>query len=305
MSFLDRALSKLFNTRLLLDIKKIRKNDIMVHIGGSLFMETRGPNFWYREKKFYKQIKIPYYIIGSNVGPIQTNEFVSILRKVFAGAKDVCFRDQASYDLFKDIPSVRVATDIAFTLDTSECSTAEQEKQVVFSIINAYKKFDEETAERYEQEVIKLAKKSIKDGYRVTFMSFCKFEGDEDAIKRIMGKMDNSLRQKINTYLYRGDLDEALAVLANSEIIVASRFHASILGLVFGKKILPLAYSDKTTNILNDMHFEGPVIDIRKIDEFDGSKFDFSTLKLNDVSAQKKLAEKQFQELDKVLTRRE
>jgi colanic acid/amylovoran biosynthesis protein len=119
-----------------------------------------------------------------------------------------------------------------------------------------------------------------------------------------MGRMDDELRKKIETYMYRGDLDEALTVLAKSEVVVASRFHASILGLLFGKKVLPMAYSDKTTNILNDMNFEGPVIDIRKIDEFDGSTFDFSSLKINDVSAQKTLAEKQFQELDKVLTRR-
>ena len=77
-----------------------------------------------------------------------------------------------------------------------------------------------------------------------------------------------------------------------------------ILGLLFGKKVLPVAYSDKTINILNDMGFIGPVIDINNIDNFDVKAFDLSSLKINDIDTQKNLAEKQFRELDKVLEKR-
>ena len=73
---------------------------------------------------------------------------------------------------------------------------------------------------------------------------------------------------------------------------------------MFGKKVLPIVYSDKTLNILRDLDFDGPIFDIREIDKFSGRKFDVSSLRLNDVSKQKKLAEKQFQELDKILEKR-
>lgn len=73
---------------------------------------------------------------------------------------------------------------------------------------------------------------------------------------------------------------------------------------MFGKKILPIVYSDKTLNILRDLDFDGPIFDIREIDKLSGRKFDISNLKSNDVSRQKKLAEKQFQELDKILEKR-
>lgn len=304
LSKIDKILSRFLGTRFIMALLQIMRSDLLLYVGGSLFMDNTSIAYWSRERKFYEQIKIPYYILGTNVGPVKTKRFIDILHNIFTGAQDVCFRDKASYALFKDVSSVRVATDIAFTLDTKHFDSVTQEKRIVFSVIDAYKKFDIETAAKYEQEIIKLVKKSIENGYRATFISFCKYEGDESAVEQILAKMDNDLRKKVDKYMYRGDLGEALTVLAKSETVVASRFHASILGLVFGKKILPMAYSDKTTNILNDMNFEGPVIDIRKIDEFDGSTFDFSGLKINDVSAQKTLAEKQFQELDKVLTRR-
>ncbi len=303
-NFIYRVRQKLGDSMDLGIRRIVCKSDLLVYVGGSIFIEGNSIPYWEQELGFYRSLDKPYYILSSNFGPYKDPTFVNIVRGIVASAQDVCFRDQSSYEIFKNILSARVATDIAFTLDTSEFSTVKQEKLVVFSVIDAYKKFDEETAVKYEQEIINLSSKFVNDGYRVTFMSFCKFEGDEDAIKCIMTKMDESLRQKIDTYMYRGDLNEALAALASSEIIVASRFHASILGLVLGKKILPLAYSDKTTNILNDMNFKGPVVDIRKIDAFDGSTFDINSLQYNDVSDQKKLAEKQFQELDKVLIKR-
>ena len=284
--------------------RQARKNDVLVYIGGSVFIESTPLSYWKRELGLYENLHIPYYILGSNFGPYGSPEFLEIVSKIIASAQDVCFRDQASYDLFEKAPSVRVATDIAFMLDTKDYAYTTQGKTVVFSVIDAYKKFDEKTATKYEQEIINLASQFVNNGYRVTLMSFCKFEGDEEAINRILKNMDDDLRQKVDVYRYAGDLGEALTVLAKSEIIVASRFHASILGLVFGKKVLPMAYSNKTTDILNDIGFKGPVIDIRKIDKFDGRTFDINSLKLNDISKQKKLAEKQFQELDKVLTRR-
>ena len=227
------------------------------------------------------------------------------MRDIVSGAQDVCFRDKASYELFRDIPSVRVATDIAFTLNTGMFeSVPKQTKTVIISVIDAYSRFDEVTADRYEREIVNLSRQLVKDGYKVTLMSFCKYEGDEIATQRILGKMGKKLQESVSSYAYTGDINEALGILSRSEIIVASRFHAAILGLVFGKKVLPIVYSDKTLNILRDLDFDGPIFDIREIDKLSGRKFDISNLKSNDVSRQKKLAEKQFQELDKILEKR-
>ena len=283
----------------------MKERSVFVYVGGSIFIENDNLAMWHKEAVFYSQLKIPYYILGSNFGPYKNPKFVGIVRDIVSGAQDVCFRDKASYELFKDIPSVRVATDIAFTLNTGMFeSVPKQTKTVIISVIDAYSRFDEVTADRYEREIMNLSRQLVKDGYKVTLMSFCKYEGDEIATQRILGKMGKKLQESVSSYVYTGDINEALGILSRSEIIVASRFHAAILGLVFGKKVLPIVYSDKTLNILRDLDFDGPIFDIREIDKFSGRKFDVSSLRLNDVSKQKKLAEKQFQELDKILEKR-
>jgi len=111
--------------------------------------------------------------------------------------------------------------------------------------------------------------------------------------------MDMKLKDKINIYNYKDNIIEALNVMADSQIIVGSRFHANILGLVLQKTIIPIAYSDKTINVLKDMNFKGKIFDIRDMDSFDVNiltdedllyKFDTSSLKLS--------AEEQFKKLD-------
>jgi len=299
-----RALEKITRKNFL-DIWLSRSSEIYVYIGGSIFIENNNLQKWEEETRFYRDLSIPYYILGSNFGPHKNPKFVGIVRDIVSGAQDVCFRDKASYELFKDIPSARVATDIAFTLNTSMFESApKQAKMVIISVIDAYSRFDEVTADRYEREIVNLSRQLVKDGYKVTLMSFCKYEGDEIAAQRILGKMGKKLQESVSSYSYTGDINEALGILSRSEIIVASRFHAAVLGLVFGKKILPIVYSDKTLNILRDLDFDGPIFDIREIDKLSGRKFDISNLKSNDVSRQKKLAEKQFQELDKILEKR-
>lgn len=285
--------------------RAVNKNSVLVYIGGSIFIEGSSLSLWEEEKKMYSSLKAPFYILGSNFGPYKSKKFVDIISSILSLAKDVCFRDNASYQTFENTPSTRVASDIVFTLKKKNTHTTGNTKKVAtFSIIDSYKKFNKTTASKYEDEIINLASNLVSNGYSITLMSFCQYEGDEEAISRILGKMDSATRKKTKSHLYRGDINEALETLSESSLVVASRFHATILGLLFGKKVLPIAYSDKTTNILNDIGFTGPIVDIRQIDDFNGKTFDLSTLKTNNVSEQIKLAEKQFQELDKVLIKK-
>ena len=70
-------------------------------------------------------------------------------------------------------------------------------------------------------------------------MSFCKNEGDEQAIEEIISKCDKETKQHISKYYYKGNIKEALEELANSQIIVGGRFHANILGMLLKKAVIP------------------------------------------------------------------
>ena len=281
----------------------VKKSDILLIIGGSIFIEQENIAHWHQERNFYKELEKPYYILGSNIGPYASGEFLEIVRNIMRGASDVCLRDKASYAKVSDIDSTRISTDIAFTLDESTY-TDEETVSAVVSIINSYSKFDEDVAKKYDDAIREITLKLLDEGYKVTYMSFCSEEGDELAINRILSSIRHEKKNSIATHLYSGNLRESLQIIASSKVVVGSRFHASILGLIFNKKVLPIAYSDKTLDILKDMDFSGQVIDIRKIDEFDINSVDFNAIPIVNISAQKKLAETQFQELDKVLAKK-
>lgn len=97
--------------------------------------------------------------------------------------------------------------------------------------------------------------------------------------------------------------DDILEELAHSEYVIASRFHALILGIAAGKAVFPIIYSDKTISILYDIGFQGNWADIRANNEIE---FDFSISNLlNNIFVPntnlKKDSDKHFIYLDKVL----
>jgi len=280
------------------------KTDLLVIVGGSLFIEPDSLASWHKQVAFYEHYSKPIYIIGSNTGPIKTNSFKNIVRKIFRAAHDVCLRDQQSYKDFGDIAGVRASTDIAFSLNT-ELYTNSFKPNAVISLINPAGRFNKPTCEKYIQNIINITKKLCDSGLKVTFMSFCELEGDEEITKTIINRIPKQYQGSINAYYYRGNLKEAIELISTSQIVVGTRFHATILGLLFNKKVLPVIYSDKTLNVLNDIKYSGPVMDMRNLDEFDIETFEPTKLKVFNVDKQIKLANTQFQELDKVLIKRD
>ena len=281
---------------------KLEKNianrcELAVTIGGSMFIENN-------EKAKYKEFtlgKNKHYILGSNFGPYKTQEYFNNVRKSFEKAEDVCFREKYTYDIFKDLPNVRYASDIVFSMNTDKIKITNR-KRAIISIISCSAKLDEKYTEKYEAKIIELMKFLINKGYEICLMSFCKREKDEEAIESIINKCSEELKNRIETYYYRGNIKEALNVIGDSSLVIGSRFHANILGLLLRKPTIPVIYSDKTIHVLEDMNIDLKKIDIREIDTFDISSISDEDLnKIIDVSKQKIDSNRHFEFLDKEL----
>lgn len=275
------------------------KCDVIVSIGGSMYMEQKND----KNRKFFLGKK-PYYILGSNFGPYHSDTYFNNAHKFFEGAKDVCFRDKYSYDLFSDISVVRYAPDIIFSLDVKDLENIKNnEKRAIFSIISCENKIDAKYEAKYQDAIISMTKKLINDGYKITYMSFCKAESDELAIEKILEKLDDKIKSDVETYYYRGNIRETLNILNNANVIVGTRFHSIILGMLLNKAVIPIIYSDKTKHVLEDLKFIGKTVDIRDLDSVNIEDL-FTEENINyriNIERIKKEAEEQFKELDKVL----
>lgn len=241
----------------------------VVYIGGSIFMEYENweqiLTWWEYEAK-----NRPFYIMGSNFGPYKSEGFRNKLADIFLYAKDVCFRDRYSYEKFCDVPTVRCAPDILFSYPMPKVPVVE--KLLFVSPIDCASRGEGENSlsaysEYYISTLSDLLKHYLSDGYRLVLASFCKAEGDDHAIAQLLAAM--SVRQadpRVRILSYDGtNVDEMTAAIAESEYVIATRFHAAILALAAGRPVFPIVYSDKTIHVLEDIGFQGKFADLRNM----------------------------------------
>lgn len=283
----------------------------VVYIGGSIFMEYENwkqiLNWWSYEVQNY-----PFYIIGANFGPYRSEAFRQGLAEIFLQAQDVCFRDQYSYNMFCNVPTVRCAPDILFSYPIKKVNVVS--KQIFVSPINCATRKEGECilsaySDKYFATLTKLLKDYLADGYSLVFASFCNEEGDDQAIKRLTDELCLMADEnKIRCLFYDGtNIDEMLAGIASSEYVIATRFHATILALSSGRPVFPIVYSNKTINTLKDIGFRGNYVDLRDMGpvSYEYSKANLiHSQNLNTADLAKK-AEKHFAALDLCLNQTE
>jgi hypothetical protein len=266
--------------------------DTVVTIGGSMFMERGDTN------RDFSMGKNKRYVLGINFGPYKTQEYYNNIHNMLSNVEDVCFRDKYSYNLFKDLPNVRQAADIVFSMDTSNIKITNR-KRAIISIISPKDKIDEKYEEKYEEKMLELITFLIKKEYEICLMSFCKNENDEEEIEKIYNKIPENQKKKVEKYYYNGNIEEALNTIADSQLVVGGRFHANIIGLCLGKSILPVLYSDKTLHVLEDMQINTPIIDIRKLENFNIESIkDEDLTRHYNIEKQKEDAQRHFEKLD-------
>ena len=240
--------------------------DGVVYIGGSIFMEY--PNWeqictWWE----WTAKNRPFYVLGANFGPYHTEAYRLKMAGIFGQMQDICFRDRYSYALFDGVDTVRCAPDILFSYPMP--SVPVKEDQVFVSVINcAGRDASHDLSgcdERYVANMAKLLGGYLENGRSLVLASFCKEEGDEEGIAKILAAMGCQNDPGIRVLRYDGtNADEVVNAIAESGSVVATRFHAAILAMAAGRPVLPIAYSDKTKHVLEDLGFTGAVYDLRE-----------------------------------------
>lgn len=237
--------------------------DASVYIGGSIFMEYET---WRNQITWldYQAENHRFFVLGANFGPYQTEEYRKQLNDVFCKMEDVCFRDLYSIGKFAKNSKVRYAPDILFSYPMPQ--SAIKRNQVFVSVIDCTERELGCSAQEYVFLMSEILKCYLADGCTLVLASFCKEEGDEKAIEAILEAMNIKNDSRVQVLLYNGiNTDEMLSSLASSDYIIASRFHGTILAMNAGRPVLPVIYSDKTRNVLEDLSFEGITVDLRNL----------------------------------------
>ncbi|MBT2216475.1 polysaccharide pyruvyl transferase family protein [Virgibacillus dakarensis] len=275
------------------------KCSAIVHIGGSIFMQKESWNQLRINKSMVRDK--PYFVLGANFGPFTDELFYKQHYELFKGYTDICFRDNYSYELFKNLDNVRKADDIVFQLDSRH--PVKIEKYIVISVIKpSFRKNLSDCDDIYFQKIKDITVYFINNGYEVTLMSFCGNEGDQEAIDKIAKIIPSEKRDSVRKYYYKSNVTEALKVISSSSYVIATRFHAMILGWLYNKPVFPISYSEKMNNVMADIGYRGSYIDLKRIQSLKVVNVYYG-LKTNfvNITFQINNSEKHFKILDKFL----
>jgi polysaccharide pyruvyl transferase WcaK-like protein len=106
--------------------------------------------------------------------------------------------------------------------------------------------------DKYTEEILKLIKKYIIEGYSISMISF-EDSIDLPIIEEIVQQLTYEERNLVTTIPYEGD--KVIRAMAKAEIIVSTRFHSMVLGALLGKQQIIYSYSNKTANFAKDFGF--------------------------------------------------
>ena len=169
--------------------------DAYVYIGGSIFMENGGT--YKHSEEFYQFINKcnennkPFYYLSCNYGPYSTQEFFNYSKKIFNKCTDICFRDKTSYDLFKDLKTVRYAPDFVFNYKNTDSKKIPNTIGISVIDLNCRSNLKEKQND-YIDLLVNNIDRYLKSGNSVYLYSFCEYEGDEKTIDTILQKFPNN-----------------------------------------------------------------------------------------------------------------
>lgn len=246
--------------------KRIAKHcDIVVYIGGSLFIEN---SHWEKTAHHIESLidsEQPFFILGANFGPFRNGDFYVAYENIFKRCIDVSFRDDYSLKLFRHLPNVRQAADIVFGLERKRTNHTNNGTIVISVIYPSIRKSLASEDEAYFDAIKNIAIDCIENGHSILFMSFCQKENDDKAMTKILTLIPSNYKKYIRSYFYHLNIAEALSEIANAKAVIATRFHAMVLGWVYEKPVFPIVYSDKMKTVMDDSGFHGAYCYLSKL----------------------------------------
>ena len=257
----------------------LREVDLFIVAGSNQFLDNFGgawrfPYTLFRWTWLAKRKRIPVIMLSVGAGPIFSRFSRWLIRRAIGRARYVSFRDRGSPRLLGFDPhTVKVYPDLAFTLPvfrTEITPVVKPADRLVIAInpmaVHAKGYWYKEDAKKYAAYVGKLG--AYVQGLAAAgqpFVLFANQPRDERVIRDVMGAatalgapsalLEQSFRQSHT-------VTEYMRILSEADLVVATRFHATVLALRAGKPVIGLCYYRKSAELLSEFGQQDYVLDV-------------------------------------------
>ena len=257
-------------------IKIYQKSDIIISTGGTYLIEPYGITTQYIDYKITFALNRKLVFYTQSMGPFNSKEVRRKIGEIFNNkyVRLMLFRDQQSMAnaetlLIKNQPKMVVVPDAAFSLGNIEILNESRhcrigkKKKVAFSV----RKWDcfrgkdpHSVMNTYVNSMAVVAIELIKKGYDLFFFSTCQgikeYDDDSTVVAEIIRNIPFEYRSSITNITNYLTIDEIRSLLGQMDFIIATRLHMSILSLISGTPVYPIAYEFKTVELFHGLGYD-------------------------------------------------
>lgn len=270
-------------------ISAIKSCDFIIDITqGDSFTDIYGDQrfkSWTRMKKLVEKLRKPLVLAPQTYGPFQNADNREYAKRVIENADLVISRDQisAAYVSSFSNQKVHVTTDLAFMLPYNKSVNKHDKIKVginVSALLVADKSEQTEVNfdmsvdyDEYIDKLILLV--ASKDMYEVHLIPHV--EEDINPIKELNDKYDNTIIHEI----FSSPI-QAKNCIADMDVFIGARMHATIAAFSAGIATIPTAYSRKFLGLFQNLGYDR-VIDLQKCSTDEALEKTLTYLYIKDV----------------------
>lgn len=249
--------------------------DLIVSTGGTYFVEHYELTTRVFELELACSFSTPLVFFTQSLGPFRRSDNRAAMRHLFERATLVLLRDERSREHLLEIgipaAPLHVHGDCAFALGADSGLQRLRSGRLpargarVSISVRDWTHFPtsgaEEGMRRYRTAVAGAVDYLVKErGAQVTFVSTCQgipeyWTNDARTAREIVRLLPADIRPRVEVDDGFHRTEELIALLGESDLVIATRMHAAILALAGGTPVLPIAYESKTIEMFNALSF--------------------------------------------------
>jgi polysaccharide pyruvyl transferase WcaK-like protein len=214
------------------------------------FLRNYKRHLFWNNRLFAKDI--PYFIIGTGVGPLTNFFFRNKVRKLFSKAKLVAVRDITSFNYLKqwnvDMSNINLTTDVALSVENSKINNKSK------GLLGLH--FPGTTLNNYNKSDLFLSfLKIINNDFEIVIIEDGPGQYHTKDEKSIYNKIRRSNDFNVDVLEYNNP-KVLIENLAKLDYIITSKLHVGILGYALKKQVLSIPLHQKTVRFYKQVKRE-------------------------------------------------
>lgn len=257
--------------------------DVIVSSGGTYLIEVYGLITQYTDYSICNNLNKRIFFYTQSLGPFTQPWSKEWMRHIFASSPCILVRDEQSYFNIKNLniqpsPKVIRIADAAFSLAKKEDlmrgveGRLPKNLRIAFSVRewSVFKKRSKENGVKaYRESIATLVKYFVEQGHEVSFFSTCQgiqqYTDDSKEAHEIMKLLPELIVNKVKIQHEYVHFKNIMQQLKEVDILIGTRLHMSILSLIVGTPVFPIAYEFKTEELFSNLGLGKHVVSIDDI----------------------------------------